>query len=177
MISRLLRCAAAVAIAAGVTAAAPAGAAVAAPVAAYTASAPLTCAADAIARGFLNDGSGNGTAMSLLPHTTPYDTEPFSQRSDSDAWEMCYLPDNTLRPEGADTKCAANDSGQVKLHACNPGLDDQQWTIPNVPGSFQVRSHLGGFLCAEGGVTFIDIVTSLAGCSDSYHNTWEFVAG
>jgi hypothetical protein len=170
LLSKLLSYAAAVTIAAGMTAAGPAVAAGAAPSA--------TLQACGVASGFLNDGSGAGSAMSLTPGVTPYDGEQFTQQNDSNAWEMCFHSDHTLGPISAPGWCAANNNSLVKLRPCNDTHGDQLWYVdPQSNGSFYFQNNFnGGFLCAADGVGSKDTVAALSGCS-SYHLTWKFIAG
>jgi hypothetical protein len=173
MLSKLLSCVAAVTIAAGMTAAAPAMAAAAA------SSVPRqTC----VARGFLNDGSGQGSALSITPGVGPSAGEQFTQQNDSDAWEMCLHGDHTLQPESAPGWCAANNDGKVKLRTCDTTHGDQSWFVdPQSGGSFFLQNNFGGgFLCADGGVGSDDTVQApvqSGGCNSFYHQTWEFIAG
>lgn len=168
MIRRLLSSAAVLAIAAGMTVAAPMAAALAAPTAAHSGSTPITC-------GDLNDGTGAGSANSLYPGVTPYSGEPFTQQNDRDAWRMCYDPfTGHLYPLSADTRCEANNNGVAVLRDCNNTSTDQVWNEIAAHGGFLFNNANGGYLCASGGVTSSDVVAPLAQCS-SYHDTWLFV--
>lgn len=173
MFSKLVSCIASVTIAAGMTAAAPAMAAVPA-----SSVPPQAC----VAQGFLNDGSGNGSALSITPGIDPFPAEQFTQQNDSDAWEMCLHGDHTLQPESAAGWCAAGGGSTVKLRRCDTTQGDQQWFVDDQGGgSFFLENNFGGgFLCAEGGVGSDDAVLApvqSGGCNSFYHQTWKFIAG
>jgi hypothetical protein len=171
MLSKLVSyVAVAVTVAAGMTAAAPAMAAVSA-----SAAPQQTC----LARGFLNDGSGNGSALSITPGVSPSNGEQFKQQNDSDAWEMCVHTDHTLQPESAAGWCAENDNGSVKLRHCDDTNGFQTWYFDPQSGQtfFLVNDFDGGDLCADGGVGSDDTVTVNQGYNSDYHETWEFIAG
>ena len=123
--------------------------------------------------GYLNDGSGFGSASSLPPKAMLIAGTPFSQRI-SGAWQLCYYPalDEITLYAYQGLWCMADDSGNADLRHCN-GNADQQWDGPVLSGSFKVHNANGGVLCATGGVMFVDTVVAPSNCSD-YHQSWAF---
>jgi hypothetical protein len=165
LIRNLLGRVAVVAIVLGMTVAAPMTVAAAAPTT-HSASNGDPC-------GYLDDGSGNGSAISLLPNETPAGGEQFFQEN-AGAWQVCYnsnLLQLTLKAYQG-TWCIADNNNYAKLRACN-GDTDQQWIM----GGEVVFSQTGSgnsALCAGGGVGSEDLVlVGLANCS-AYHSDWLF---
>ena len=129
--------------------------------------------AEVVTCGFLDDGGGTGSASSLVPGATPMSGAPFAQET-TGAWRLCYYPDERWLSLYAypGVWCMADNGGEAFLRPCN-NHSDEQWTGPTQAGSFKVHNANGGVLCADGGVSFVDLVTAPSNCSD-YHQSWGF---
>jgi hypothetical protein len=169
LIRKLVGRVAVVAIVLGMTGAAPMAVAGAVP-AAHVASNAISC----VVQGFLDDGYGAGSAVSLQPGVTPAPGLEFSQES-TGAWRLCYDTQAHLTLLAyPGTWCMANNNGNAELRPCNTH-PDELWSLGcnSTSSSCLVINQGTNVLCAGGSVGAEDFVRAASSCS-AYHENWQF---
>jgi hypothetical protein len=171
LIRKFLGGVAVMAVALGMTAAAPMALAGAVP-AAHVASSADSCTYT----GFLNDDYGAGSAVSLKPGVTPAAGLEFFQET-TGAWRLCYDTQWHLTLLASPGKwCMADKNGNAVLQSCDTQLDEQWAMICGPSISVCVlfnQATNDSVLCAGGSVGAEDFVRVISNCSAA-NEDWLF---
>lgn len=125
---------------------------------------------------YLDDGGGQGSALSATPGTPPPPAGQQATMRNGDAWNTCYgTSDLEITLTSDSSECLQDKAGEAFWEGCN-NSQYQEWTrTSGAPGGgYEYKNkQTGAIICAGGGVASPVLTSTPAICSH-YHESWRF---